>query len=88
MIIVSHLLSFRVIIFLKSKKSLSQLGRYPSLKHIYIAADTLMWRLTMMRRYAISLCAHNVYSANHDPPTLKGMQSSPMRLPEELNCLF
>ena len=52
-----------------SLKGLRHLARYASLNHnIYIAA----WTLTMLPMRAIALCAHNVYSANHDDPhTLK-----------------
>ena len=46
---------------------LKQLDRYALLNHnIYIAADLLMWTLTILRTRAIALCAHIVCSANHD----------------------
>ena len=29
----------------------------------------LQWTLTILRLRAIALCAHNIYSANHDDPS-------------------
>ena len=67
-----HIITLRLYIFcLYEKNNYSRLGRYAFLNDIYIATDPTPVNVYHAVHAAMSLCAHNVYSANHNsPPTL------------------